>query len=263
MLDGYEWESEAKGLYTRHCPRCSGKERKTHERFLEELSQVNPNIEVLSSYVRATSKIKCRCKLDGCEFEMTPTHLLGGHGCPQCGGTKRLDTETFKQRMSDIQPDIEVLGTYTNNKTDILLRCKVCGLEWEATPNALIKNNRAGTGCPHCNSSRGEKRIATYLRTHNIEYCSGHSLDGCKYIYHLPFDFYIPNLNTAIEYDGEQHFYCVDFSGNNPERAQQLFELVQKRDEIKTNYCTEHNIKLIRIPYTEFNNIEKILEEVL
>ena len=44
-----------------------------------------------------------------------------------------------------------------------------------------------------------------------------------------------------------------------------LLELMnlRRKDKIKTNYCYEYNIKLIRIPYWEFNNIEKILMKEL
>ena len=263
LKDGYEWETVAQCLYTGHCPRCSKKERKTPERFEYELSIVNPDVELLSPYIRALTKVKCRCKIDGNVFEMTPSHLLYGNGCPQCGGVKRKDTNAFISEMAKIQPEIEVIGEYVNNKTPILLRCIMCGMEWTAAPNALIKKHNRGTGCPHCNSSKGEKKIAAYLKTHKFEYYSEYIFDGCKYIHRLPFDFYLPSLNTVIEYDGEQHFYCVDFSGNNPERARHLFELVQLRDEIKSNYCAQNNINLIRIPYTEYDNIEKILEERL
>ena len=35
------------------------------------------------------------------------------------------------------------------------------------------------------------------------------------------------------------------------------------KDNIKTEYCKNNNIKLLRIPYYDFNNIEKILEKIL
>ena len=35
-------------------------------------------------------------------------------------------------------------------------------------------------------------------------------------------------------------------------------ELV-RRDNIKNNYCRENNIKLLRIPYWDYDNIENIL----
>ena len=37
------------------------------------------------------------------------------------------------------------------------------------------------------------------------------------------------------------------------------FRIRKLHDDMKTDYCTEHNLKLIRIPYWDFNNIETIL----
>jgi very-short-patch-repair endonuclease len=67
-----------------------------------------------------------------------------------------------------------------------------------------------------------------------------------KRCYSLPFDFYIPNFNVCIEYDGAHHFKAV-FS-------QESFENRKKLDKIKNQYCEENGIKLIRIPYTMKND---------
>ena len=58
--------------------------KRTHEQFIEDMNKINPNIEILSKYVKAKIKVKCRCKLDGCEWEARPDHLLEEHGCPKC-----------------------------------------------------------------------------------------------------------------------------------------------------------------------------------
>lgn len=62
-----------------------------------------------------------------------------------------------------------------------------------------------------------------------------------------------------------QHFKVVDFSWKNTEEslkeAQNNFEQTQKRDKIKDDYCKENNINLLRIKYTEINNISQILEK--
>lgn len=63
----------------------------------------------------------------------------------------------------------------------------------------------------------------------------------------------------CIEYDGEQHFLKGCFGDTN---GQVLLE-TQKRDNIKTQYCLDNNIKLVRIPYWEFNNIENILKQAI
>ena len=54
----------------RICPVCAAKERakqkcKTHNKFIEELVSINPNIDVLDEYVNSNTKLKCRCKIDG------------------------------------------------------------------------------------------------------------------------------------------------------------------------------------------------------
>ena len=73
-------------------------------------------------------------------------------------------------------------------------------------------------------------------------------------MWELPFDFYLPKYNICIEYDGQQH-YKIDCFNNT------LLDLMnlRYRDDIKTNYCQQNNIKLIRIPYWDFDNIESIL----
>lgn len=70
------------------------------------------------------------------------------------------------------------------------------------------------------------------------------------------FDFGVYNgetLQYLIEYDGEQHFYYSD--GDKTWNTKENFERTQKRDEIKNTWCKEHNIPLIRIPYTDVKSI--------
>ena len=62
----------------------------------------------------------------------------------------------------------------------------------------------------------------------------------------------------VIEYDGKQHFKPVDIFG-----GQDGFEETQLHDQIKTQYCKDNNIELIRIPYWEKDNIEEILNHKL
>ena len=79
-----------------------------------------------------------------------------------------------------------------------------------------------------------------------------------KKIRPLPFDFYLPDYNTCIEYDGIQHFEVVDYFG-----GLDGFITTKIRDTIKNEYCKSKNIKLIRIPYWGFDNIENILKKEL
>jgi len=57
----------------------------------------------------------------------------------------------------------------------------------------------------------------------------------------------------CIEFDCQQH--SVGWNGNK-----NILMKIQINDAIKTNYCLANNIELLRIPYTEFKNIESILK---
>ena len=261
-IDGYEWEATPSNLLSgKGCPKCYENIKKlTHEEFINRMKEINNNIEVLEEYTDNKTKIKCRCKKDGYEWEVIPNSLLRGIGCPKCAGKNKKTTKDFKQEIKEINDNIEILGEYVNARTKIKCKCKIDGYEWETRPDNLL----GGKGCPKCNESKGEKRIGKYLDSKNIEYKSQYKFNDCRSKFKLPFDFYIPNLNIAIEYDGEYHYMIINIGKNDTyERAFNRFVEGKIRDTIKTIYCKENNIKLIRIPYTEYDNIEKILEKEL
>ena len=71
----------------------------------------------------------------------------------------------------------------------------------------------------------------------------------------LRFDFYIDEMKTAIEFDGAQHFEPINFTGLAELELEISFEQLQKRDAFKSRYCEAKSLRLIRIPYTEFENV--------
>ena len=71
-------------------------------------------------------------------------------------------------------------------------------------------------------------------------------------------DFFLPNYNLVIEFDGIQHFEPIEFFG-----GQEGFEKRQQKDREKNEYCKNNNIDILRIPYWDFNNIEKIIKNKL
>ena len=115
-----------------------------------------------------------------------------------------------------------------------------------------------GVGCPVCNQSKGEFIIKTFLESNNFIYKPQYVFDECRYKNPLHFDFYLPNYNTCVEYDGVQHFKPVEHFGGE-ERLKYTIE----NDKIKNKFCKENKIKMIRIPYTQIGIIEKILSEKL
>jgi hypothetical protein len=106
--------------------------------------------------------------------------------------------------------------------------------------------------------SRGSIKVKEFLINNNITFIEEKSFESCKNINKLPFDFYLDKLNICIEFDGIQHFKSIDRFGGLT-----AFEKQQHRDFIKNKYCDDNNIKLLRIPYWEMDNIESILKKEL
>ena len=95
-----------------------------------------------------------------------------------------------------------------------------------------------------------------YLEINNINFTKEKRFSNCRHKRTLPFDFHLPDYNICIEFDGKQHFDSIKRCG-----GKKGLKIRQKRDKIKDKCCKDMGIILIRIPYTEFNNIEKILKD--
>lgn len=147
-------------------------------------------------------------------------------------------------------------GSPGNYKRAWLCLCD-CGNRCEVTLSDLVTGNTQTCGCQQM--SHGERIIFDLLTQYEIPFVSQKTFDDCRYRRKLPFDFYLETYNTVIEYDGEQHFRSVDFFGGEDE-----FEIRKQRDAIKNNYCKEHNIHLIRIPYYYTKEeVESIILDIL
>lgn len=110
-----------------------------------------------------------------------------------------------------------------------------------------------------CLSSKGNFKISQILLDNNYIFEREKTFDNCinpKTGHKLRFDFYLPDYNCCIEYDGEQHYKEYDFCRDSLEER-------QERDNIKNQYCENNSIKLIRIPYWDYNKITNIYLETL
>jgi hypothetical protein len=92
----------------------------------------------------------------------------------------------------------------------------------------------------------------------NLKFENQKSFDDCINIKKLKFDFYLPDYNTCIEFDGAQHFRPIDRFG-----GEEYFNYIKLCDSIKNRYCVDKDIKLIRISYKEYGKIGKIIYSVL
>lgn len=237
-------------LKGRGCIECSGKRQLTNKEFIDKVSIIHNHKYDYSKtlYKSRRSIINIICNTHG-DFQMTADHHLTGRGCPKCAGR-------YKTRDEFIIQAIAIHGNkydyskmvYETSIRKVNILCHKHGEFHMGKSQHIISKQ----GCPVCSDSKGAREIGIFLKEHKIEYIPEKRFDDCKYKKQLPFDFFIPSINTCIEYDGIQHYKIIDFFG-----GRKTFDAIKKSDLIKTNYCNENRICLERIKYTE-NVLERL-----
>lgn len=127
--------------------------------------------------------------------------------------------------------------------------------------NAYKKQWRGYLDFLECGSNKesyGERKIRCVLEQYSIKYEREKKWNSCKNINELPFDFYLPDFNICIEYDGELHFRSSELFGGD-----KTLTRIKKHDNIKTAWCASNNIQLLRISYLDKKKIKEIIEKKL
>jgi len=225
----------------------------TNEQFIQRSKEVHGDKYnyILFDYKGSKIKGKIICKKHG-EFWQKPNDHLTGCGCPNCKKDKlKYTLKEFVKKCKQVhcnKYDYSLVN-YINYLTKIKIVCPIHGI-FEQIP----RDHLQGCGCQICNESKGELQIRKILIIDNkIKFKEQKTFNECKGVKRLlPFDFYLPDYNTCIEYDGEQHFEPIDFSGKGiREKDIKAFNNLKINDNIKTNYCLQNNINLFRIKYDE------------
>lgn len=199
--------------------------------------------------IGAHDKVTCKCKKCGKKSNKTMYLYLKGIGCGYCSGNIRRTTEDFKGMLDS---DYELLSEYTGNHKHVLLKHLTCGFCYKVTPDAYLNQEQR---CPKCSrlQSKGEKKIEKFLKEHNIEYYSEYVV----IIENRPlrFDFYLPENNLYIEFQGIQHYEPGHFN-----QTEKQFQRQQENDNLKKQYYGE---RLLEIKYNEIEKINEILSQNL
>lgn len=233
------------------CTKCSKSEDLINQKFgkltvIESLNKKNKN---------GSTIWKCICDC-GTIINVNAGDLKSGH-TKSCGCLRYEQKDITNQKFGHLTA--LYFSGYTPSKR-IKWHCICdCGKEIDVLKESLISGHTTSCGCH--NVSKGEEKIEIWLNDRNIEYIVEKIFKDCinpKTKQKLRFDFYLPKYNCCIEYDGKQHF-CACGGWSTEEHLKET----QYRDNIKNQYCKNNDIKLIRIPYTEYDNIESILDREL
>lgn len=232
----------------------------TSKEFIEKARVIHQNKYDYSEvvYLNSLIKVKIICPIHGA-FIQTPNKHLSKHGCLNCSKTRKITNEEFIFKANKTHKNTYDYNEckYINMHKKVKIKCLKHGM-FEQAPDSHLK----GQGCPKCKSSKGEQKIKNFLLENNLNFEEQKRFKDCKHKNCLPFDFYLPDHNICIEFQGEQHFKPARWSKNKEKMLEKL-NLIQTRDQIKRDYCKKNNIKLFEISYKDYNNIERILNKLI
>ncbi len=245
------------------CPKCAII-KKTNKRKLSTEEVVNQFKKIHGSkydyskinYLNTDTPVEIICPTHGSFFQ-TPYEHKKGSGCPKCSKTCELTTEEFVKRAKEVHGNKYdySLVDYKNTHTKVKIICLKHGVFEQTFINHVsLKQN-----CPKCAKKiyKGEEKIELFLRAKKLDFETQKRFTDCKDKRCLPFDFHVPSENLLIEYDGIEHFTPIGFGGN----SEKNYNETKKHDQLKDEYCKNKGIKLLRISYEEFDNIEEILQK--
>jgi hypothetical protein len=272
---GYLYVAKLCELKNNHMPRAFDKcNPNTIQNIKLWLKINNKEFDIIEYNGSGADSIwQCNNAICGEIFTMRWNSIFSGHyNCPFCRGSRVCISNCLATKNTNLASewhpikngDLTPYDVTSNSRVTAWWKCKTCSKSWMAQ----ISNRSKGTGCPYCSSSKGEDMIQKLLNdwnlNHDVQYIFK-DLIGINNGY-LRFDHIIykdhiisiDNIFTLIEYQGIQHFESIEFFGGKDRLKKQ-----QYHDQLKNEYCAKNNIKLIRIPYWEFDNIETILQEEL
>jgi DNA-directed RNA polymerase subunit RPC12/RpoP len=202
-------------------------------------------------------------------YKTTPSHYtLYKRRCPYCShkggkvhlydsfGYKHFDKVCMNWSNKNEKSPFKI-NCGDNRKYEFV--CTDCNRNFTKIINNITKEERNKEWCSYCALSNGERKIENWLRLNNIEFTYEKMFFGLIGINggNLSYDFYLPNYNLLIEYQGEFHDNNVRYKKDYD------FEKQKEHDKRKREYARLHGINLLEIWYYEFNDIEEILSEVV
>lgn len=232
------------------CPKCKPNVRLTNKDFINKARKIHGDKYDYSKvdYKNKNSKLNIICPIHG-EFEQVArNHIMDDCGCPKCGDdnvskARSLTLVEFVKKGEEVHDNKYDYSkvVYKKNTIKVTVICPIHG-EFKQRPIVHLR----GCGCPKCKESKGERTIREFLIENDINFEPQYKFNDCRNILPLPFDFYLPDLNMCVEYNGAQHYKPVKYWG-----GEKTLKEIKKRDNIKKQYCIDNNIKLMIIRYNE------------
>ncbi len=252
------------------CPNCGRSKPHINLRYsyeyVKNFIENNTNCSLISTeYAGINDNLDFLCE---CGNKFTSTfHNLTVMKTAQCKDCFRKSLshsyEYVKNYIENEVGGFKLLSKeYINSASTLTLKCENDHIIYTSLNN--FQHNKSCSKCREL--TRGEEKVKEYLIKNNVKFEIQHTFDGLIGVGGrlLKYDFVIfnrdNNIKLLIEYDGEQHFRPVNFGGMSDKKAKLNYIKTKIHDKRKNEYCKNNDISLLRIPYWDYDNIEKILE---
>ncbi len=244
------------------CRYCSyefraAQKRTTLDEFLRrcELKHNNTYDYSLVGYIKnINQKIEIICKKHGIFTQSVEMHM-NSQGCVKCyreiqGKCNILSQEFVISKLEEANTDYTFNNVcYTDSATKINVTCKKHG-DFRVAYHNFLK----GSGCPKCKESKGENAVRLFLEKNDIKYYQEFRVKDNDNL-HI-FDFYLPEENIFIEFQGKQHYVPIEFFGGIESHTKQKYKDLGK---LFITYF-EYNADLIEVPFYYINRVDEYLE---
>ena len=211
-------------------------------------------ITKMDEYTDLQMRIKFICPKHGLQ-NMPLNDLMQGHLCFDCGREKaimnsKVQQDEVKKRIESVKGNTWINeGEYTGSMDrNLWIKCS-CGNKFCVN----LRDYKIINRCPTCAKSESTpaRNVRLFLEELGIDYTKEKIFKECKDVKPLPFDFYLPEYNLIIEYDGEGHYLESFYIQKGVKNPLDALHKTQYHDKIKDEYCKKHNIYILRIPYWE------------
>lgn len=229
-----------KNGHTKSCGKC--------DLLYKQIDLSNSNWKIIKDLGNKSYLCECSCEKHTQKI-LTRSQLLTNSPkyCDYCRPSPAIDIHNKKYNMlTAIEP------TNKRQGTSVIWRFKCdCGEIVEYSAAEVRYETKYA--CPYCANSisKGEQKIKSILEKNNIIFEREKTFETCKSKNNkrLRFDFYLPEYNLVIEYDGKQHTTETEVFSHYS------FKDLQENDKIKNEWCKNNNITMIRIPFTKYKDI--------
>lgn len=185
--------------YGCRCPYCSNKIKKTVASIKLEFEMEGYTL-LTKTYRDNQQKLKCICP-KGHSHSTSWGNWTNGHRCSFCHGHKKLSINFVK---SEFKKEGYILTTekYNNAHRKLYYLCPK-GHENSVTWSNWKKGNR----CSSCVTviSKGEVEVRNFIKSLGVTVLANdkNQISSPKTDHRLELDIFMPDLNKAIEYNGE------------------------------------------------------------